>query len=77
MQSFDLSKDYVSDVFIGPRKDQLEKAIAIDYVRHGLELAQKSENELAANFNTELTRAVRHVEARGQAVREIISISPW
>jgi Queuosine biosynthesis protein QueC len=46
VQSFDLSKDYVSDVFIGPRKDQLEKAIAIDYVRHGLELAQKSENEL-------------------------------
>jgi hypothetical protein len=74
VQSFDLSKDYVSDVFIGPRKDPLEKAIAIDYVRHGLELAQKSEKELAANFNTELSRAVRHVDARGQAVREIISM---
>ena len=74
LQSFDSSKDYVSDVFSGPRNDPLEKAIAIDYVRHGLELAQKSENEIAAAFNTELSRAVRHVEARSQAAREIISM---
>jgi hypothetical protein len=74
LQSCDSSKDYVSDVFIGPRNDPLEKAIAIDYVQHGLELAQKSENELAASFNTELSRAVRHVEARSQAAREIISM---
>ena len=64
----------MSDVFTGPRNDPLEKAIAIDYVRHGLELAHKSENELATNFNTELSRAVRHVEARTQAAREIISM---
>ena len=74
LQSCDSSKDYVADVFIGPRKDSLEKAIALDYVRHGLELARKSENELAANFNTELSRAVRHVEDRSQAAREIVSM---
>ncbi|MGA8493101.1 MAG: hypothetical protein WB711_21945 [Terriglobales bacterium] len=74
LQSCDSSKDYVSDVFIGPRKDPLEKAIAIDYVRHGLELARKSENELAATFNTELSRAVRHVEGRSKAACALISM---
>jgi len=74
VQSCDSSKDYVSDVFTGSRKDPLEKAIAIDYVRHGFELARKSENELAATFNTELSRAVRHVEGRSQAARAIISM---
>jgi hypothetical protein len=69
-----LSNDYVSDVFIGPRKDPLEKAIAIDYVRHGLELARRGENELAASFNTELSRAVRHVEGRSETARAIISM---
>jgi len=74
LQSCDSSKDYVSDVFIGQREDPLERAIAIDYLRHGLELARKPENELAATFNTELSRAVRHVEGRSQAAREIISM---
>ena len=73
-QCWDLSNDYVSDVFIGPRKDPLEKAIAIDYVRHGLELARRGENDLAASFNTELSRAVRHVEARSETARAIISM---
>jgi hypothetical protein len=74
VQSCDSSKDYVSDVFTGPRKDPLEKAIAIDYIRHGLELARKSENELTATFNTELSRAVRHLERRSDAARAIISM---
>jgi hypothetical protein len=73
-QSWDLSNDYVSDVFIGPRKNPLEKAIAIDYVRHGLELARRDENELAASFNTELSRAVRHVEGRSETARAIIAM---
>ena len=74
LQSCDSSGDYVSDVFIGPRADPLEKAIAIDYVRHGLELARKAENELAATFNAELSRAVHHVEGRSQVARDLISL---
>jgi hypothetical protein len=74
LQSFDSTADYVSDVFIGKRDDPLERAIAIDYVRHGLELARKSENELAAVFNTELSRAVSHLEGRSHAAREILSM---
>jgi hypothetical protein len=72
LQGQDPAKGYASDVFLGLREDSLERAIAIDYVRHGLELAQKSENELAASFNTELSRAVRHVEGRSEAARAII-----
>jgi hypothetical protein len=74
LQDHDPAKRYASDVFLGIREDQLERAIAIDYVRHGLELARKSENELAASFNTELGRAVRYVEKRSEAAREIISM---
>ena len=74
LKSCDSSKDYVSDVFLGLRKDPLEKAIAIDYVRHGLELAHKSESELAATFNTELGRAVRYAGSRNQAALEIIAM---
>jgi hypothetical protein len=74
LQGHDPAKGYASDVFLGLREDPLERAIAIDYVRHGLELARKSENELAASFNTEFSRAVRHVEGRSEAAREIISM---
>ena len=34
----DPETDYVSDVFVGPRPKQLERSIAIDYTRHGIEL---------------------------------------
>ena len=71
LQGHDPAKGYASDVFLGPRQDPLERAIALDYVRHGLELARKSENELAANFNTEISRAVRHIEKRSEAARKI------
>ena len=74
LQGHDPAKGYASDVFLGLREDPLERAIAIDYVRHGLELARKSESDLAASFNTELSRAVRHIEGRSVAAREIISM---
>jgi hypothetical protein len=74
LEVHDPAKGYASDVFLGLREDPLERAIAIDYVRHGLELARKSENELAAIFNTELSRAVRHIEGRSNVAREIISM---
>jgi hypothetical protein len=74
LRSCDSGKDYVSDVFLAPRRDPVEKAIAIDYVRHGIELARRSENELGAMFNAELSRAVRYSEKRSETVREIISM---
>jgi hypothetical protein len=74
LQMHDSEKDYVLDVFVAPRKDALEKAIAVDYVRHAIELARRSEDELARIFNTELSRAVRYETRRSEAAQKIISM---
>jgi hypothetical protein len=66
--------DYVSDVFVGPRKDGPEKSMAVDYARHGIELCRRSESELAALFNAELSRAVRYEPKRSEAAEKIISM---
>ena len=70
----DSEKDYVSDVFVGARNNPLERAIAVDYTRHGIELDRRSENELAATFNAEIGRAVRYEAKRGDAAQKIISM---
>lgn len=70
----DGEEDYVSDVFVGPRKEPLEQAIAMDYTRHGIELHLRSESELAAIFNAELSRAVRYEAKRSDAAQKIISM---
>ena len=70
----DSETDYVSDVFVGSCKDDLERAIAIDYTRHGVELDRRSENELTAIFSTELSRAVRYEPKRSEAAQKIISM---
>jgi len=44
--SKDPETDYVSDVFTGPSPKQLDRSIAIDYTRHGLEQAY---DQCAAN----------------------------
>lgn len=70
----DLDADYVSDVFVGSRKDGPEKSMAVDYVRHGIELSQLSESEMAAQFNAELSRAVRYEPKRSEAAERLISM---
>jgi hypothetical protein len=52
----------------------LEKAIAADYALHGIKLHKRSEEELAAIFNAEISRAVRYEPKRGQAALEIIAM---
>ena len=74
LEKYDPETDYASDVFIGPRKDGPEKNMAVDYVRHGIELSQTSEQELAMLFNTEISRAVRHEPKRSEAAEQIISM---
>lgn len=74
LQSEESATDYVSDVFLGPRKDGYEKNMAVDYARHATELDGRSEGELATIFNTELTRAVRHEPRRSEAAEKIIAM---
>lgn len=70
----DLDADYVSDVFVGSRKEGPEKSMAVDYIRHGIELSQLSGSEMAAQFNTELSRAVRYEPKRSEAAERLISM---
>ena len=72
LQRYDPKDDYESDVFVGSRKDGPEKNMAADYVRHGLELCQRSERDLAAQFSAEVSRAVRYEGKRSQAAARII-----
>jgi 7-cyano-7-deazaguanine synthase in queuosine biosynthesis len=72
--AYDSDADYVSDVFLGPRRDGPEKSMAVDYTRHGIELWRRSESELAARFNAELSRAVRYEPKRSEAAERIISM---
>jgi hypothetical protein len=70
----DSDTDYVSDVFIGPRKAGSERNMAADFVRQGVELCQRSESELAAWFNAEISRAVRYEPKRSEAAEKILSM---
>ena len=72
--AYDSEADYVSDVFVGPRKGGPEKNMAVDYARHGIELWRRSESELATLFNAELTRAVRYEPKRSEAAEKLISM---
>ena len=67
--SKDPETDYASDVFIGARPKELDRSIAIDYTRHGIELERRSDVEIAGIFNAEISRAVRY-EGRGRESAE-------
>jgi Queuosine biosynthesis protein QueC len=72
--SKDPESDYVSDVFIGPRPKQLDRSIAIDYTRHGIELERRSDVEIAGIFNAEISRAVRHEKKGRESAEKLIAM---
>ncbi len=72
--SKDPETDYASDVFIGARPKELDRSIAIDYTRHGIELEQRSDVEIAANFNAEISRAVRYESKGREAAESLIAM---
>jgi hypothetical protein len=74
LEQYDPKADYVSDVFTGPRKDGYEKKMAVDHTRHGIELQNRSEPELAMLFNAELGRAVRYERRRSESAERIIAM---
>jgi 7-cyano-7-deazaguanine synthase in queuosine biosynthesis len=74
LEQHDPATDYVADVFTGPRKEGQDRSMAIDYVRHGLELHRMSEAEMAAKFNLELTRATRFMPNRSAAAQQFIEM---
>jgi len=68
------AEDYVEDVFTGKRSDHYERNMAVDYVRHAIELAKMSEQHIASKFNLELSRAARPFVNRRQAVEQFIAM---
>lgn len=74
LEQEDPDADYVSNVFVGPRNDVYEKNMAVDYVRHATTLARMSDEEMAATFNHELSRAVRPFEKRSETAKKFIEM---
>src|SRR5207248_11313193 len=61
-------------VFIGARPKELDRSIAIDYTRHGIELERRSDVEMAGNFNAEISRAVRYERKGREAAEALIAM---
>jgi hypothetical protein len=59
-------------VFTGLRSKQLDRSIAIDYTRHGIELDRWSEIEIAGLFNAEISRAVRYESKSRESAEKLI-----
>ncbi|MCI0728224.1 MAG: 7-cyano-7-deazaguanine synthase [Chloroflexi bacterium] len=70
----DPETDYASDVFIGPRRKGQEQNMAVDYVRHALELDRMSETEIAERFGLEIPRAIRYEQNRTEAAEKLITM---
>lgn len=71
---YEPATDYVSDVFVGRREKELDRAIAVDYTRHGIELNKQSNDQLAERFSAEISRAVRYEANRGETAQQLIAM---
>jgi hypothetical protein len=74
LEQHDAESDYEVDVFRGPRKEGYDRNMAVDYVRHGLELSRMTAEGMASRFNRDLTRAVRFFPRRGEAAQQLIEV---
>ncbi len=74
LESYDPSYDYVSDVSTGPRKEGPEQNMAVDFVRHALELHAMSENEIVHRFNAQLSRASRDQPKQREFAEQLVKI---
>lgn len=73
-ETHDPQVDYVSDVFIGSRKDGYDKNMAVNYARHAIELCQMSETEIATKFNRDLARAIRFHPKRRETAQKLVEM---
>jgi hypothetical protein len=64
--------DYATPVLTGARKDERDRVMAVNYVRHALELAKSQPEEIAEKFNTEIARAARAFPHPTDASRDLI-----
>jgi REase_DpnII-MboI/Queuosine biosynthesis protein QueC len=74
LDQHDAEQDYETDVFRGPRKEGYDKNMAVDYVRHALELRRMTPEEMAARFNRDLGRAVRYFPKKSEVAKQFIEM---
>lgn len=70
----DPERDYVVNVFTGPRKPGYEQNMAVNYARHALELSNMDSETIAAEFNSEISRAIRHEPDRRFAAEAVVAM---
>jgi hypothetical protein len=68
------AEDYVCDVFTGRRAKAEERSMAVNYARHGMEMGRMGEEEMAAKFNQQLTRAVRDMPRQAEAAQRLVAM---
>jgi hypothetical protein len=68
----DPERDYRTNVFRGARKEGYEQNMAVNYLRHAAALDQMTEEQIAAEFNMELSRAVRFAGRRSEEADRLI-----
>lgn len=74
LAGLETAEDYVCDVFTGCRKEGEERNMAVNYARHGMELARMSEEQMASTFNRHLTRAVRGMARQAEAAKGLVAM---
>lgn len=74
LEEVDSETDYVTDVFTGPRRDGYEVNMAVDFVRHGLELYRMSEGEVAHRFNYQISTAVKDEPKRRESAEKLVHL---
>lgn len=74
LDAADPERDYVVNVFTGPRKAAYEQNIAVDYARHAVELDEMDPETIATKFNAEISRAVRFEPDRRAAAEAVIAM---
>ena len=73
--AYDSQADDVSDVFVGPRKNPLDRAIAAGlHPPMPLSWISDPRLEIGAIFSTEISRAVLHEENRSEVARKIVAM---
>jgi hypothetical protein len=70
----DPESDYATPVLTGARKDEIDRAIAVNYVRHAMELARSAPEDVAETFNAEISRAARPFDNPTEAGRQLIEM---
>lgn len=74
LEDHDPERDYVVNVFTGPRKPGYEQNMAVNYARHALELFGMDGETIAARFNSEISRAIRHEHDRRAAASAVVAM---